>query len=110
MIDDAAGVSSAPQGPGCRARRQTRLVLVIVALAVVVAGLVPMRLVAGVWSGDDVEQCRASAVVEQAVAAGPATGAAAMTECRRHRRNQRWGPWGVFGTANDGSPYTLPDD
>ena len=33
-----------------------------------------------------------------------------MKECVTHRRDKRWGPWGVFGNANDGSKYTAADD
>jgi len=35
---------------------------------------------------------------------------AALRECLAHRRDKRWGPWGVFGDANDDSKYNAPDD
>ena len=110
MNDEAAQMSAALQALSARARRPVRLVLVLVLLASMAAVLVPMRLVAQAWSDDDVEQCRSSAFVEEAATADSEALAAAMKECRTHRRNQRWGPWGVFGDANDGSPYTAPDD
>ena len=68
-----------------------------------------MRLVAQAWSDDDFE-CRGSAFVGQAAQAGPAAEEAAMKECLTYRREKRWGPWGVFGNANDRSKYNAPDD
>jgi hypothetical protein len=85
-------------------------VLLLVATLTLAAVLVPMRFVAEAWSDDDVVHCQGSAFVGQAGQAGTIAEAAAMKECLTHRRDKRWGPWGVFGNANDGSKYNAADD
>jgi len=93
-----------------RGRRAAGLVLALVVALTVVAALVPMRFVGHIWSEDDLFQCEASAFVSEAGSHGVNAKTDALSECRAHRRNQRWGPWGVFGNANDGSKYTAADD
>ncbi|MCA1843272.1 MAG: hypothetical protein LC792_08800 [Actinobacteria bacterium] len=85
-------------------------VLTLVVTLTVVGALLPMRYLGQAWSEDDVFECQASAFVAEAAATTSGAGDAAMAECLRHRRNQRWGPWGAFGDANDTSRYNAADD
>jgi hypothetical protein len=108
-VSDTAGIDLTSQVLR-RARRGARLVLMLVITLTVVAALIPMRVVASAWSDDDIFECQASAFVSEATRSGVAVEHAAMKECLTHRRDKRWGPWGVFGNANDGSKYNSPDD
>jgi hypothetical protein len=93
-----------------RSRRLVGLALTLVFAMTIVGGLLPMRFLGRAWSEDDVFECRASAFVAEAGGAGDGAAEVAMTECLTHRREQRWGPWGAFGDANDLSKYKAADD
>jgi hypothetical protein len=93
-----------------RGRRLARLILMLMVTLTVVAALAPMRFIGQTWSEEDIFQCQASAFVGGAASAGTKAERAAMNECLAHRRDERWGPWGAFGNANDGSKYTAADD
>jgi hypothetical protein len=110
VSDGPASVDLESQALARRGRRTARLVLMLVITLTVVAALIPTRFVASAWSEDDIFECQASAFVSEADQGGVAAEQAAMKECLTHRRDKRWGPWGVFGNANDGSKYNAPDD
>jgi hypothetical protein len=110
VSDSPASFDLESQALTRRAKRTARLVLILVFTLTVVAALIPTRFVAGAWSDDDIFECRASAFVSEAAHGGVLAEHAAMKNCLTHRRDKRWGPWGVFGNANDGSKYNAPDD
>ena len=110
VSDSLASVDLESRALTRRARRSARLVLILVITLTVVAALVPARFVASAWSDEDKFECQASAFVSEAAQGGVVAEQAAMKECLTHRRDKRWGPWGVFGNANDGSKYNAPDD
>jgi hypothetical protein len=92
-------------------RRVLGAVLALVVALTLIAALIPMRDVGRTWSEQDVVECQASEFVEQAARAeGQRTADAAMKKCATHRRAKRWGPWGAFGNADDGSKYNGADD
>jgi hypothetical protein len=93
-----------------RSRALAGWVLTLVAMLTVVGAVIPMRYLGQAWSEDDVFECQASAFVAEAAATTGAAGEAAMTECVRHRRDKRWGPWGAFGDAKDAGRYNAADD
>jgi hypothetical protein len=110
VSENSASIDIESQALMRRARRATRLVLMLVITLTIVAALIPMRFVAQAWGDDDVFHCQATAFVGDAAQGGVGAEEAAMKECVTHRRDKRWGPWDVFGNANDGSAYNAPDD
>jgi hypothetical protein len=93
-----------------RGRRFAALGLGLAAAVLLSGALGTMRYVGRTWSEEDIEQCQASAFVGEAVADGAGAVRAATQECVEHRRAKRWGPWGAFGSADDGSKYNAADD